>query len=53
MRDAKYSRKSSEGVLDALHGCVYITTSLIKISLELRREIVEGYIKDLGWKTII
>ena len=54
MGDAKYSRKSfEEGVLDALHGCAYATTSLVEISPELRREIVEGYTKDPAWKNII
>lgn len=52
--DAEYFRKSfEEGVLDALHECAYVTISLIEISPKLRREIVEGYIKDLAWKNII
>ena len=55
MGDAEYSRKSSkeEGVLDALHGCAYATTSLVEMSPELRREIVEGYTKDPAWKNTI
>lgn len=51
--DAKYSRKFSKEVLNALHGCAYAITSLIKISLELRREIVEEYTKNPAWKNTI
>ena len=47
--DTKYSQKTKEGVLDALQGFAYTTTSLVELSPELRQEIMKGYKNDLAW----
>ena len=46
------SSQHDAGELDALYACAYTATTLVKLSPELRQQMIEGYQKDSSWSKI-
>lgn len=49
---ASRCRDDIVGELDALHGYAYTTTSLVELSPDLRKQLLDGYKKDSAWVKI-